>query len=94
MFTKEELQDLEDKWHVSKIIRSTLTNLDDPVIVIVGAFSGKVMNYFYDLSLKGRIIGYEPQDWAAAKIGEGLPDCEIHPYALGVQTCTNLVMNE
>ena len=52
------------------------------------------MNYFYDLYPKGRIIGYEPQDWAAAKIGANLPHCEIYPYALGVQTCTNLVMNE
>lgn len=75
---------LHDEWALSRVLHH-LTQ--DPIIVVAGAYQGKLMQYFAELYPKAALIaGYEPADWAYHRAASRLapyPNWELYTYGLG-----------
>lgn len=92
----QELQDLEDRWHIASILKSLIT-ADAPTIVVAGAYKGLVVDYLATLYPSAPVLGYEPQGWAyevARERNSIHKNAKIYPYGLGVETKDSVPMGE
>lgn len=76
-----------------------LDGTSDPLIVVVGAYQGIVMNLMLELFEDAEVVGYEPQQWACERAlerlrGYSLDRFKLHAYGLGERDELNVEMGE
>jgi FkbM family methyltransferase len=91
-----ELGEFANSWPLWK--HFDLQNTPDPLIVVVGAYQGKVMHLMLELFEDSEVIGYEPQEWACHRALERLKGYEnrthLHAYGLGERDEMEVEMGE
>lgn len=78
-----DLEALAERWPVCREFDLT----DRSVVVVLGAYQGITMELLDEMYRPRRILGFEPQMWAAQRAFErlqGRPSCEVVPYGLSV----------
>jgi hypothetical protein len=90
----DELKQLVQDWPLCKHFDLPL----NPTIVVVGAYKGRAMDLLGHMFPQyDKIVGFEPQIWAAAEAGERVGnrrDMWIHGVGLGAETRLNVPMGE
>lgn len=88
--TTEELIDLVENWPVCRIFDLP----EDAVVVVAGAYQGKVMQLLADMYPNyGKIVGFEPQTWAHTQAQARLvlghyKNTPVALYGIGLKTGT------
>lgn len=89
----EDLQALHEEWALSRVIRLP----DHAVVVIAGAYKGKLMEYMTLYHSCKAIYGFEPQPWAydaAVQRMGAYPNCHVLPYGIALAPADNISMGE
>lgn len=92
-----ELEQLADEWPICR----DFDLKPDDLVVVAGAYTGRVMDLLLRLYPGIHVAGYEPAKWARvvgrARLEEaGHPENAwyIHPFGIGTRTAKNLPMGE
>lgn len=89
-----DLVALREEWSLAHVIQPP----ENAVVVIAGAYKGKLMEYMATFHHCKAVYGFEPQDWAYAtaieRLGDNWPTCHMLPYGIAIEDNLDLDMGE
>jgi len=89
----EDVVALRDEWSLARVLHLP----EQCVVVIAGAYKGKLMEYMMLYHPCKSVYGFEPQPWAydiaTARVAP-YAACHVHPWGIALADVSNLPMGE